>query len=397
VNLEEFFTRFAHLSDEAFLANFERPFLLEEGKLSLEGERQGARSVFPLKPSPEGIRIGRNKASDVRIRHEQVSSRHAVIWPPVRAGDPWVLMDQSSTNGTFVDGERIEPGERVALESGMLIRFGLEPRASFLSPRDLLELLRRLDRPSAEADTDAIDPLAVTTRHGLSGQGREKPTAAEGEFLLTCEQYDPIPLREGQEVVVGRSPRTADLVLAHPQVSRRHCVVERRGEQVFLRDLGSANGVLVCDVRLGPSPTAVLPGKPIVIGPFTLYVERQGAEADLGRTQVVTAAATAERRVDGDLADASLADLLQEVEAEQRTGRLDVEAGALEGWVTFRSGEPWAAETSAGDEGVGAIRRLLALDRGRFGLSFLEGKVAERKISMTFGEILLDEFFEGGA
>jgi len=62
-----------------------------------------AGSVFPItKPR---VFVGRGSAMDVQLKDSEVSRRHAVI--EVR-GDEATLFDLGATNGTFVDGERID-------------------------------------------------------------------------------------------------------------------------------------------------------------------------------------------------------------------------------------------------------------------------------------------------
>lgn len=63
--------------------------------------------------------IGRAAASDVVVPDEKVSSRHAQLTPDVTG---FRLRDLGSTNGTFVDGERIA-GDRL-LRGGEAIRVG---------------------------------------------------------------------------------------------------------------------------------------------------------------------------------------------------------------------------------------------------------------------------------
>ena len=62
--------------------------------------------------------VGRDDDVDVRLVDRRVSRRHASI---ERAGTSWTLLDLGSTNGTFLDGERIASAE---LEEGAVISFG---------------------------------------------------------------------------------------------------------------------------------------------------------------------------------------------------------------------------------------------------------------------------------
>jgi predicted Zn finger-like uncharacterized protein len=66
----------------------------------------GAGSVYTLtKPR---IYLGRGAGSDVQVRDAEVSRRHAML--EIR-GDRATLTDLGSTNGTWVDGERVEHAE----------------------------------------------------------------------------------------------------------------------------------------------------------------------------------------------------------------------------------------------------------------------------------------------
>jgi pSer/pThr/pTyr-binding forkhead associated (FHA) protein len=63
--------------------------------------------------------VGRNPNNDVKLDDETVSGSHATL---TRRTSGWVLVDHGSTNGTYVDGERIK-GERQLAGSAEL-RFG---------------------------------------------------------------------------------------------------------------------------------------------------------------------------------------------------------------------------------------------------------------------------------
>jgi len=81
-----------------------------------------------------------------------------------------------------------------------------------------------------------------------------------------------LPLRSevlpSENIVVGRAPE-ADLVLNHPEVSRRHCRVSHEGETWFVEDLGSRRGTAVNGNRIS-GRTALRPGDQIHVGPVVL-------------------------------------------------------------------------------------------------------------------------------
>jgi pSer/pThr/pTyr-binding forkhead associated (FHA) protein len=65
------------------------------------------------------INIGRAEYNDLNISDESVSTSHAKLQ---RREGVWMLVDLDSTNGTFVDGERVQ-GE-APLAPGAVVRFG---------------------------------------------------------------------------------------------------------------------------------------------------------------------------------------------------------------------------------------------------------------------------------
>lgn len=66
----------------------------------------------------DGAKIGRDPQREIAILHASVSSEHAILQ---RAGATWKIVDQSSRNGTEVDGAR---GTELALAAGSTIRLG---------------------------------------------------------------------------------------------------------------------------------------------------------------------------------------------------------------------------------------------------------------------------------
>jgi hypothetical protein len=65
--------------------------------------------------------IGRASTSALRLGERFVSAQHGNLrW----TGDHWELKDLASTNGTYLDGERIKPSEHHRLRLGSRIAFG---------------------------------------------------------------------------------------------------------------------------------------------------------------------------------------------------------------------------------------------------------------------------------
>ncbi len=76
-------------------------------------------------------------------------------------------------------------------------------------------------------------------------------------------------------VVIGRSP-DADLVLADPQVSRRHARVTAEAGTAVVEDLGSANGTFINHAELH-GPARLDPGDDLLVG-VTVLALRTRAE-----------------------------------------------------------------------------------------------------------------------
>jgi pSer/pThr/pTyr-binding forkhead associated (FHA) protein len=80
-----------------------------------DGPLRGAR--FPVERPV--IHVGRSAENDVRIADDSVSGAHATL---LRRGSVWHLIDLASTNGTFIDEQRID-GE-ATIKGSVEIRFG---------------------------------------------------------------------------------------------------------------------------------------------------------------------------------------------------------------------------------------------------------------------------------
>jgi hypothetical protein len=84
--------------------------------------------------------------------------------------------------------------------------------------------------------------------------------------------------------VVGREP-TCDLVIEHGSVSRKHAVLERRGEAWFVVDQGSANGTFVDSVKVGEG--ALRNGQELRFGAAAFRVELEGPD-EAGATMLTS-------------------------------------------------------------------------------------------------------------
>jgi hypothetical protein len=89
----------------------------------------------------ERTTLGRDPANDISLPDEEVSRRHAQI---VRAAGRYLIEDLGSTNGTFVNGRRVDrpaplrDGDVIYLGESASFRFHLETEAPDLSEQKTL-------------------------------------------------------------------------------------------------------------------------------------------------------------------------------------------------------------------------------------------------------------------
>lgn len=95
------------------------------------------------KASGEGetIWLGRSRRCDLLIVDRTISKMHALITYDHEGR--LVLGDGASTNGTFLDEQRLTPGRMVPLHDGAVLRFGAL-HATWMLPSSLFGLVRQL-------------------------------------------------------------------------------------------------------------------------------------------------------------------------------------------------------------------------------------------------------------
>jgi pSer/pThr/pTyr-binding forkhead associated (FHA) protein len=164
------------------------------------------------------VTLGRGTGSDVILNDHLVSRRHAQIQ---RRNEGAILLDLGSTNGTFVNGVRLEGTHT-------------------LSPGDVIYAGR----------TALV--FGSKRRHPRPGSARRQVAVRSGQG------HPPVLILEGRsQVTVGRS-RENDLVIGQdPYVSRRHARIDTTADGHAILDLGSnsglfVNGQRVCQARLVP-------------------------------------------------------------------------------------------------------------------------------------------------
>ncbi len=194
--------------------------------LSPRGVDSGAAEV---EFDQDRILLGRGVGTDVRLPDASVSVRHATIR---LESSRYVIVDHGSTNGTRVNDQLIVSERAKPLRDGDIIGIGVFVirYTSGIAAREpssverTASLARRLARLASPGPTAAPPRLVV-----LNGESKGK----------VLELPEP-PAR----LVIGRG-ETAELSIPDADASREHCEVVSSLDGIFVRDLGSKNGVLV--------------------------------------------------------------------------------------------------------------------------------------------------------
>lgn len=185
--------------------------------------------IYPLP-----ITIGRGLENTITFNSNRISRLHAEI---STEGGQIVIADKGSTNGTFVNQERID---KKVLADGDLVQIGpfavsVDVHPFFDTPESQTMLLRWADPETNEAMELALTP----------------------------------------PVSIGRAG-TNDVSLTKGRVSRQHALIKQEGEQLVVVDRESTNGTFVNGQKVEQS--VLRPGDTIKIGPYTLSVISQVSE-----------------------------------------------------------------------------------------------------------------------
>jgi pSer/pThr/pTyr-binding forkhead associated (FHA) protein len=189
--------------------------------------------------------LGSSMHADVEISGYYVSARHCTLhW---EGGQLWLA--DHSTNGTWVDGERVHRGTRVALANGALLGFGRDKGGTDHDryPAIHAQLMRKPVAPGASSTPVAPSsstPVApgVATSNSIHASGEKAPLA-----VLAIVDASGSPRRDVLKLpfTIGRGS-AQDYVVpdANQGVSREHLVIEEinRSGAVTLNRAASKNG-----------------------------------------------------------------------------------------------------------------------------------------------------------
>ncbi len=270
-------------------------------------------------PSPSWM-IGSSPDCDLVVNQPVVSARHCRL---TLSGDQYVLEDLGSTNGTFVNGYRLQPNAPVYVTPTDALTLGRTfpmpwpsqappSRSDPTSDAQVITIGRdpdcevRLDYPMISWQHARVTRIAtqwviedLNSRNGTAlNQFDNKIERAvlqptDDIFLGSYKIPASKILRErhltqgegafervrfqGDRMIIGRDP-SADCVLNYPMISWRHAALERAPGGIYVQDLDSRNGTYVNGTRIS-ARTLVQTGDEIGLGSFRFQMLEDGALA----------------------------------------------------------------------------------------------------------------------
>ncbi len=215
-----------------------------------------------LQPPQRGhLVIGRDAArASLAVQHASVSGAHATVML-----DRMLVVDHGSTSGTYVGGQRCVAEQPTPIDPHGVIAFGSVP-----IPVALLMSIAQTPQHQASPQQAHRPPTGGALP---PPEGPRKHRTVIGE--LSMDQV------AGSVITIGRTPDNM-IVVPHPQVSSKHAVLVKQGDQLFLEDKASANGTFVRGQRLNPNQRVpVANGEKVFIGPMPVLIQIAGSKLNV--------------------------------------------------------------------------------------------------------------------
>lgn len=214
---------------------------------------------------PGQIVFGRDAARcHIVIAHRAVSGAHATV-----TLNPLTVTDHS-TSGSWLGQTRLPPNQPHPLDPNTILALGPIPLP--------VAVVLQLGQAFAGGGAAGVGAAPAGTGGGSSGAGsgrRHQTVIGQISMQQSAEQAQNI----------GRTPDN-QIVIAHAQVSSHHARLHRVSGQLFIEDLGSANGTYVRGQRIAKGvKIPVAPGEKVFIGPMPLLLAQD--EASQGVSVVV--------------------------------------------------------------------------------------------------------------
>ncbi|MDQ7030516.1 MAG: FHA domain-containing serine/threonine-protein kinase [Ardenticatenia bacterium] len=229
----------------------------------LEIDGRPYEDVLPIDKS--STTIGRDDSLvDLWINHPKISRRHCRL--ELRPDGAFVLIDLGSTNGTFVNGQRVTFQPAVLRHGDILSLGSITMRVHIRSALEALHyqqwqrkktivgerLLRDLHEEYRAWGPQTLFEQAIAFFEILA-----PPTPPTHPSVFPVIQ--PVAL-------IGRNRKKVDVWILHVEVSKVHCSLVRQEDHFAIVDKGSTNGTFVNEQPVESEPVPINHGDIVRLG-----------------------------------------------------------------------------------------------------------------------------------
>lgn len=342
-----------------------------------EGENEGVE--IKLTP-PRVIRIGRSEESDIFLGEKKISRKHSILH---LGEDALSITDLDSTNGTFVNSKRIteillEDGDRVRIGSSVLeVQISFDQEAQNVATKPEVEK-ESLEQQKPIKKTEDIDLSFTGERPSdeiskpQSFEDQDKEEVVEEDSDLVVEYQEPrkksVPKEEdlSAKTVMEASEEEFDLGSLDVKEGTSSEVSQYQDEDEFELDDPVKKPMTSDELDLNKIPE---------IAEISEDLDQDFLPSDEASIPKKDAKKKS-KTLSGDLSAMGLADLLQNLKQNQKTGSLSLKAESIEGVIYILKGNLHSAQVGKA-VGSKAVYRMLGWDEGDFEFQPLDEDASE--------------------
>jgi FHA domain len=150
-------------------------------------------SVFYDLNQPK-LSVGSHPSCEIIIKHPTISRRHLTI---INENDKFFIIDQGSTNGTFINDQKLQPGQRVEFNSFFPVRLGVSVFMSLVSE---VEENEQTSAPLNSSGSSALGVDSTATNVISMRKLKSAPTVASSRLKKshTTQDAPPPPIKRSR-------------------------------------------------------------------------------------------------------------------------------------------------------------------------------------------------------
>lgn len=222
-------------------------------KIIVTNRKTGKEEI--LKIERDIISIGRLKTNQISLDSNSISRKHAEI---VKDHKTYVLMDNESGNGTFLNSQKLKPHEKYVLKQNDLIR---------IEEFEIKVIFPEIKEEDDDDNTDSGLLEVKMIKKVLNDLDSEQCPYVEiaggafkGKKAYLTQDLD--------QLVMGRD-KECHLCVEDDVVSRKHALLQKKWGGVTIKDLESKNKTFVNNKEIGE--VLLKDGDEILLGTLKLY------------------------------------------------------------------------------------------------------------------------------